>query len=155
VTVSYDASYVEKYDAYPTEEMSKLRLDYLLEFATEGRLLDFGYGKGDFVKAASEHFDAYGYDIHGLDFGVQEGSLDDQWDVVTFYDSLEHLPDLSIAERLAENAKLVIISTPKPPKSFPKDRSWRHYKPGEHLHYFSIDSLRCIVNKSLIAHNNI
>src|SRR6185312_7040698 len=76
IGVKYDAAYLRKYDSHPRREMSFLRLGFIKAFARGGKLLDVGYGKGDFVKLAAENgFDAFGSDVHGLPFGIPEVPL--------------------------------------------------------------------------------
>lgn len=149
-TALYDIKYIkDRYDSYATTPLiSHLRLGLLKAYGQRGRLLDVGYGNGDFVHTALRAgFDAYGNDIHrgGLLYGVNEVSLDGgrEWDYVTFFDSLEHFEGLEDVRNLGTRAKWIIVSTPKRPAQFPDalDFSWKHYRPGEHLHYFSVGSL--------------
>jgi hypothetical protein len=136
VTISYDAAYIRKYDRYPTLEISYLRLGFLKAFCTEGRLLDVGYGKGDFLRLArAAGFQTYGCDVHGVSAGVEEIDLEQDsslWDVVTMFDSLEHFPSFELLRRLFRRSDRVMVSVPWPPHTFPADRRWKHYKPGEH-----------------------
>lgn len=159
ITCSYDRNYLRTYETYPTSTMSHLRLGFLKAFVGGGRLLDIGYGTGDFVKlASSAGFDAFGSDRHGVDFGIREVSLADdrsEWDVVTLFDSLEHFDDLTVLRQLFDRARFVLISTPFRPETFPMHKSWRHYKPGEHLHYFSPTSLQRFVGKNMIVESNV
>lgn len=148
VKAVYDAKYIhERYDAYPTTEaMSYLRLGFVKAFAKSGRLLDIGYGNGCFLKkAAKAGFDVFGSDVHGADYGIREVPLDEaangSWDVVTFFDSLEHFPDLDLPRAVASRARVIVVSIPCRPDSFPARKEWKHYRPGEHLHYFSRYSL--------------
>jgi SAM-dependent methyltransferase len=147
-TAVYDAQYVRsRYDVYSTTEaMSYLRLGFVKAFARNGRILDVGYGNGSFLKkAAKAGFSAFGSDVHGTDYGVHDIPLDEaamgSWDVVTFFDSLEHFSDLSLPREVALRARVVIASIPCRPDEFPACKEWRHYRPGEHLHYFSRYSL--------------
>lgn len=154
----YDAQYIRtRYDSYPTTEvMSHVRLGFLKAFAKKGRLLDVGYGNGSFLKlAARGGFDVFGNDIHGVDYGIRdiplEEAVDSVWDVVTFFDSLEHFADLDLPRVLTTQARVVIISIPCRPDSFPAHKEWKHYRPGEHLHYFSRYSLELLVGKHAVA----
>lgn len=147
--VRYDAEYLKTYETYPRLAMTCLRLGYLKAHLETGRLLDVGHGAGDFVRMARDAgFDAFGHDIHGVDVGIRESPLvgDETWDVVTFFDSLEHFEDLAPVRSLARRARLILVSLPQTPPSFPDDRTWKHYKPGEHLHYFSLESLATLFN---------
>ena len=158
-TAQYDSKYVQdRYDKYPTTEpMSYLRLGLVQGHLTSGRLLDVGYGNGTFVKlAAKAGFDAFGNDVHGADYGVREATLTDgYWDVVTFFDSLEHFEDLQLIRDLLQRTRYVVLSVPARPLSFPKERAWRHYRPGEHLHYFSFQSLSKLLDRKLLALNSM
>lgn len=144
VRVTYAAEYLSTYDRYPVAAMSRARLVYVRTFVREGKLLDVGYGQGHFAKLAQgAGFDVYGNDVHGVDYGVREVNLNhgSRWDVVTFFDSLEHFPDLAPVRDLAGRSKYVVVSLPSRPVWFPERLEWKHYKPGEHLHYFCEDSL--------------
>lgn len=124
--------------------MSCLRVGFVKGMIPEGKLLDVGFGTGAFIKTAQKAgFDAYGYDLHEEDCGVRRASLNggNEWDVVTFFDSLEHFTDFQAIRDLALRARLVVVSVPKTPEDLLWNRDWRHYKPGEHLHYFCERSL--------------
>jgi hypothetical protein len=44
---------------------------------------------------------------------------------------------------------------PLPPATFPGDKTWKHYKAGEHLHYFSPESLGRLVGKPLLVESKV
>jgi len=148
VTQTYNKDYIKvRYDAYETTPlMSHLRLGIVTAAARGPKILDVGYGNGDFIKLACRGgFDGYGSDVHGADYGVNEIDLaadQTQWDVVTFFDSLEHIPDFTLVRELGRRAHTVVVSIPRKPTNFPCDLDWKHYRPGEHLHYFSTFSLQ-------------
>lgn len=150
----YTAARADAYETTPL--LSHLRLGFVLgafgdfyhPFPTvaspgvvEDFLLDVGYGNGSFLKLAAKcGFNVYGKEVHGVDYGIREAELDEaEWDLVTFFDSLEHFADLNEVRKMC--AKRVVVSVPARPASFPADLSWKHYRPGEHLHYFSQSSL--------------
>jgi SAM-dependent methyltransferase len=127
--------------------MSFLRVGFIKAFASSGKLLDVGFGTGAFIKAAEKAgYDAFGCDAHGEECGVRRAPLDgdEVWDVVTFFDSLEHFPDLAPIRRLIGRAKLVVVTLPSTPADLLTNQRWRHYKPGEHLHYFCRKSLSAL-----------
>jgi hypothetical protein len=144
-TIDYTGGYGEtRYDLH-SESMSFLRTGYIIGRAKSiGKVLDVGYGNGLFLKtirrAGSEIF---GIDVHNKDYGIPKlRSLRDmsRFDVVTFFDSLEHIADLAIVEEVESSD--IFISIPHRPHwflSYPEQ--WRHFRPGEHLHYFSTKSL--------------
>lgn len=148
VTADYGYEYVhERYEAYPTTDaMSHMRVGFLRAIHPGGgRLLDVGYGNGSFLKVAQKAgYDAFGNDVHGCGhrFGVRDVELNgDKWDVVTFFDSLEHFTSLALPREVCRNASTVIVSVPCMPKQECEISTWKHYRPGEHLHYFTEKSL--------------
>jgi hypothetical protein len=159
VTAKYDADYIERYGVYPTAEMSLLRVGFLKGHVAGGRLLDVGYGNGAFLRAAATAgFQPFGYDIHHGDFGIAEIDIYNdrsRWDVITFFDSLEHFPSFAAVRSLIGRAGYVMVSLPLYPAAFPATRAWKHYKPGEHVHYFSRQSLSRLVGRRLIASSNL
>ena len=137
----YGAEYVAKgYAAAPVLEMSWLRLSILHPFVKKGRVLDFGYGDGEFVRQANRAgYEAYGFDTHNDNLNCPTvGDCSGKWDAVTMFDSIEHVADLKTAfDRL--DSDVFVITTPHPGDNPPEGEilSWRHYKPNEHLHYFT------------------
>jgi SAM-dependent methyltransferase len=146
VTVSYDANYARQYDLRPVREMSDLRWDFIqsrLHLPARSRVLDVGYGNGAFLKRArAAGMTIFGIDLHTEDFGIPVVEFDapQDYDLVCFFDSLEHFPDFAPILRL--NTRFAIVSIPQTPDfMLAAPRKWRHFKPGEHLHYFSTNSL--------------
>jgi hypothetical protein len=163
VTASYNYDYVHsRYDQYETAGvMSHLRLGLVAMLAKGPHLLDVGYGNGDFIKLAEKvGFKAWGNDVHGQGarYLVKETKLDAmpyrvrKWDVVTFFDSLEHFPYLAPIKELNNRCTSVVVSVPARPLTFPDDLNWKHYRPGEHLHYFTIDSLNRLFYPKKVIH---
>lgn len=148
----YDSRYISTYDtpAYRknSELLQALRFGFVA--ACHGRpvksIIDTGYGAGDFMKFARQQVpEVYGIDVTGLP--VPEGCLkiDDylKVDVCTWWDVLEHIPDISFLKTL--NCETVVISLPNC-RIEEKGEEWfaneyPHRKPGEHIRHFSEDSL--------------
>jgi hypothetical protein len=146
VTMSYDAAYAHQYDLRPVAEMSDLRWAFIasrLNLPASSRVLDVGYGNGAFLKRAkAAKMSIFGIDLHHEDFGIPIVGFDTEqdYDLVCFFDSIEHFPDFAPIYRL--KTRHVIVSIPNTPDFIlTTPRKWRHFKPGEHLHYFSPDSL--------------
>ena len=146
VTVSYDAKYAHQYDFRPVKEMSELRWNFIqsyLDLPVGSWVLDVGYGNGAFLKRArAAGMSIFGIDLHTEDFGVPVVSFDTRqdYDVACFFNSLEHFPTFAPIFRL--NTRHVVVSIPNTPDFIlTAPRRWRHFKPGEHLHYFSRASL--------------
>jgi len=108
--------------------------------APEATVLDIGAGSGTFVRTALRWgFDAKGFDV--IPRTVAElkreklfASDADGFDVVTFWDSLEHIDDPeTVLRRINKNA-MVLVAIPII-EDLTKIRESKHYKPGEHLFY--------------------
>ena len=143
----YDKSYVVKYGSYENTKLGKhiqaTRLLFVRRWATEGKLLDFGCGVGSFVKACHG---AVGFDINPYSDYCNIGTLFDKYHIVTFWDCLEHLTDpVKIIKGL--NPEYLFVCTPSTDDSKTKLTEWRHYMPGEHVHYFNESSLRALLDK--------
>ncbi len=160
VKAVYDHQYIkDRYDKYPTTgAMSDLRVEMLHMHVKSGsRILDVGAGNYAFVKAAcKDGFDAWGCDVHGVDYGAPSvSSLDGNWDALCFFDSLEHFPDLRVIRAKAHDVSTIIVSIPKRPAWFPASLNWRHYRPGEHLHYPVKSSLEALFKKHCTAQSHM
>lgn len=158
----YDAKYVSTYDteAYRRQSdiLQALRLGFVIAAhgKTPQKLLDWGYGNGAFMKFASQQIrNVYGYDVTGIQvegctvFDNQMITRDD-YDVITFWDALEHIPDLDFLSTLWRT-KTIVISLPYchlfalGQKWF--DEKYKHRKPDEHLHHFTPTSLANLMEK--------
>lgn len=128
--------------------MGHLRLGYILGGINEpiNKILDVGYGNGDFLKVASQIIpNCYGSDIT-KEYIVPEGCvfIDDlsseKFDVVCFFDVLEHYDEIYDIKNL--KTKYVVISLPNC-HNFSDSwfSEWKHRKPNEHLWHFNQDSL--------------
>lgn len=146
VTADYAGDYgARTYDTYP-QDTSVLRAGYAIGRTALGAgasVLDVGYGNGSFLTTMkSLGFLTYGHDVHCRLDGITRGTVDARYDLITFFDSLEHLPSL----RLPLNVRHCIVSIPHRPTWFLADPPrWRHFKPGEHLHYFTPRSLALLM----------
>jgi hypothetical protein len=63
---------------------------------------------------------------------------------VCFYDVLEHISDFSVIEPVLRLANHVVISVPIRNGDL---TTWAHFKPGEHLHYFTEDTLQALMGR--------
>lgn len=168
--VKYDAGYLQKYKdiADKVVALSEKRAEVLTGFTGKpgGRqLLDFGCGTGAFVEAAAN----CGWHSCGYDVAMQSGVaysvpvLDEPsifscggWEVVTFFDSLEHLPDPADTIRRL-NPLWLMVSVPHCHyPNFPNwFMPWKHRRPGEHLWHFTrvgLDTLMHQCGYQCVAH---
>lgn len=146
----YDFAYVEmryNHDA-PISQMAHLRLGYLIGALgrTPTSLLDVGYGNGEFLRTAHRLVaDCEGYDVppaYPLPPTIRqaESLYEREYDVVTFFDSLEHFRNPY--EIASLRCRYVMISVPW--CHFVDDAwfmAWKHRRPDEHLWHFSRESL--------------
>jgi hypothetical protein len=143
----YDYSYADNYNTLPTNDiMSHLRLGYIV--GSLGKMpesiLDVGYGNGAFLNLAKNYSKCYGHDIshypipEGVEF-VKDIS-EKHFDVITFFDVLEHFPNPYFLENL--NCNYIVCSLPH--CYYFSDEwfeNWKHRKPNEHLWHFNQESL--------------
>jgi len=149
----YDENYVSTYDTDDYRRKSDLLQALRLGFTLSAHgsrietLLDYGYGNGAFMKFAKQIIPTIiGYDLTGVkvdDCHVLPHLVNVQ--VVTFWDALEHVPDISgLIQKL--NCETIVISLPLC-HFFTHGKDWfdnnyKHRKPDEHVHHFNEYSLR-------------
>jgi SAM-dependent methyltransferase len=135
-------------------------------YGKRGRLLDVGAALGDFVlEAQAAGWQSEGVEISGYAAArargrgaiVHTGELAQlrlptaRFDVVTLYDTIEHLTDpvatLREIQRLLVPGGLLHLVTPNVGgyQARVLGRRWYHYKPGEHLFYFSPATVRAAI----------
>lgn len=139
----YGGEYATAYNQRPAIEMSWVRIAHLFRFARTGKILDIGYGNGEFIRQALKAgYQAFGYDTHSdaTDLPVVKDTSG-RWDIVTFFDSWEHIEDIGFIDQI--DAGLFVVTVPNLPPLADEAfiRIWKHYKPNEHLHYFTRDSI--------------
>ena len=132
-----------------------LRLGYVIGSIGKvpNSLLDVGYGNGDFLSTCIDSIkELYGNDIqpaYPLPNGVNfvEDITTQEVDVITFFDSLEHFPDIEFVKHL--KCSFVIISLPwcTQGENDTWFENWKHRKPDEHLYHFNEKSLEQFMNR--------
>jgi 2-polyprenyl-3-methyl-5-hydroxy-6-metoxy-1,4-benzoquinol methylase len=134
-----------------------------------GRFLDVGCALGDCIEEAEK----LGWDAEGLEVSkyayelakkrglkIKNGILKSStykantFDVVAYQDVIEHIKkpieELKIVRKILKDSGFVFLVTPDMDGIWRKilKRWWYHYKPGEHIMYFSQKSLRKALEKS-------
>ncbi len=145
--VAYDSEYFAKVSAYEGGEVAERvnagRVEFLARFVKPGAsVLDYGAGSGAFLRAAiAAGFDGRGFDVmrQTRDWLEARGLYADNpagFDAVTAWDVLEHLENPgALVSRLKPGAYL-FASIPVF-HDLRKIRASRHYRPGEHLTYWT------------------
>ena len=140
----YDIEYYEKMlrkNSKTAEKISLIRWKFV-SLIKPHTVLDYGSGVGWF-----RAYRPYNVEVDSYDIGKfpQTGILRDNYDLICFWDVFEHLPNLVVIEDTINLANFVALSIPIKPLSQPIS-SWVHFKPGEHLNYFTEESLNAIFN---------
>lgn len=163
----YDLLYIdERYNKYGEKgpQMAGLRLAYLISNINKKpeSILDVGYGNGDFLKICKNCIDkCYGNDISGYNLpeGVKfvENILDNYYDVICFFDVLEHFQDINFIKDL--KCTYIYISLPWC-HNLNDDwfASWKHRREDEHLWHFDDKSIVNFFNEmgyDLLVKSNI
>jgi len=146
----YDVNYVsERYNTYGEKglQMAYLRLGYLIGVVGTDidKIMDIGYGNGDFLKVCTDIIpECYGNDISNYPIPDKckevDNILEDDFDVVCFFDSLEHFENIKFVSEL--KTKYIYISLPW--CHYTSDdwfKDWKHRREDEHLWHFSDESL--------------
>jgi len=152
----YDEKYLEHYRELSKTELGEkiaaFRWGFLRRYMNgHTTLLDYGAGPGAFLRSphAIPGVKLEGYDINPASEFCKDYSR--RPDVVTAFDVIEHMESpREWIEHL--NPKLLVILTPNvdPVMNTPSRgpiTGWRHYKPGEHLHYYGLKSLSALIHK--------
>lgn len=135
----YYYSMLRKY-AKTGEKIAFIRWDFVEEFGGK-TVLDFGSGLGFFAACAPEGVVVDTYDMGPY---VQTGIRRERYDLLCLWDVLEHIPDFSCLEDYIKCTDYVALTIPMLPQG-KELLTWKHFKPGEHLHYFTDCTLDAIL----------
>lgn len=137
--MQYDGAYFAHYqelDATPMgEALTKARLELVRKFTDPSWGVDIGIGGGRYVKESG----GFGFDVctEAVKW-LSEEYIDPYWcpvPHVTCWDSLEHIPEPE--KLLAQVRDWLFVSMPIYDNLADVLQS-KHYKPGEHLHYWTL-----------------
>lgn len=136
--------------------ISYLRLGFILGSIPDSEkcssILDVGFGNGDFLRASQKRFSVCSgmdltWDYLPENCSRELSPTDNYYDIITFFDSLEHFDDINFVADL--KCKYLVISVPNCKLwSLEWFKDWKHRKPNEHLHHFNLDSLTKFLNAS-------
>jgi hypothetical protein len=136
----YNINYFElmlRQNSGTAEQINKIRWDFVGEVNPK-IVLDYGSGVGWFRAWRPKDIEVDTYDTGNF---VKTGILHKKYDLVTMWDVLEHIPNLDeVLSGVCESTKYLALAVPIKPEDV-KLEEWKHYKPGEHLHQFTEESL--------------
>lgn len=142
----YDRSYEIKYSRYGTTKIGVLieefRYQMVKRHVNNGNILDFGCGVGSFLNkfVLDPQFTITGFDINPYTQFCDVSKLFGDYDIVTFWDTLEHVHDpIRIIKGLTP--EYIFACTPSIDDWGHDLTEWRHYMPVEHCRYFCENSL--------------
>jgi hypothetical protein len=139
--IKYDEDYIQHYrDLDGTEISERLnqgRIDFVAKHYS-GQMLDVGIGSGEFIRKRGQ---CKGFDInqHALTWLLKENCYSEhveRFDAVSFWDVLEHVPDPNSYLKQVKPGAYLFTSVPIF-RNLRKIRESKHYKPNEHLYYFT------------------
>lgn len=140
--VDYGEEYFDKCRGYEGQEIAERinagRIEFVLRNFGPGRMLDVGVGSGEFIKRRPHTF---GIDVNpaAVRWLREAGRLADNLDcfgAYSFWDVLEHVPTPEDYLRHCYLRSFVFLSMPIMP-SLDRIRESKHYRPGEHLYYWT------------------
>lgn len=139
---------------YRSERMSKITTSIICLFLNKkGVFLDYAGGLGVFTRAMRDigfnYFWNDPYTKNELARGF-EGSLDQQYDAVTTFESFEHFVEpLEEIEKMLKLTDTIILTTDLISIPAPKHSDWWYYcsEHGQHLSFYSIKSFKTIAKK--------
>jgi 2-polyprenyl-3-methyl-5-hydroxy-6-metoxy-1,4-benzoquinol methylase len=143
----YDAEYHKKFkERAETELGRKIYASRwaLVERHAHGKytLLDFGCASGAFHLNSRNGYRTFGYDVNRHCGFTSFPSC--KIDILTMWDSLEHVPDPAALIK-SMSPDWIFLSTPNLESVSGPVKDWKHYRPGEHIHYFDKHSLGVIL----------
>jgi hypothetical protein len=105
----------------------------------QGEVLDIGIGNGEFIQHRP---DTFGYDVNqvAIKWLLENGKYRDKFsdfNAFTFWDVLEHIPQPADYFRNMGHGDWLFTSIPII-NDLRRVRESKHYKPGEHLYYFTV-----------------
>lgn len=146
-TIDYDKDYFDKYIKYGGSQteviLNKIRKDTVNKFY-RGPILDIGVGNGSFITDyAKEFLGSKGYDINqsAVDMLKSADMYSDNlssFGAMTFWDSLEHMVNPIKMLSFIPVGGWAFVSIPIF-KNLREIRKSKHYRPDEHLWYFTSD----------------
>ena len=141
----YDIEYHERMlrlNSASAESINSVRWDFIADIKPK-KVLDYGSGVGWFRAYRPEGVIVHSYDIMPT---MQTGMEITLYDVVCFWDVLEHIPTFEEIEPALALSSHVALSIPIKPPEKPYFE-WKHLKPREHLHFLDKEAVYALFNR--------
>lgn len=139
--IPYDQKYFENYvqreNTPISKDLNKGRVHFVEKFY-RGELLDIGVGSGEFIRHRPK---SYGYDVNpvAINWLSESGLYRDDFPsfyAFTMWDVLEHIKRPEDYFVQFPTGAFLFVSIPLVEELI-KVRESKHYKPGEHLYYWT------------------
>jgi 2-polyprenyl-3-methyl-5-hydroxy-6-metoxy-1,4-benzoquinol methylase len=145
------------------------KLTILQKYIEQGIVLDVGCGRGFFLNSIKQSFGVAGIEIDikssefaSKNFGIdiianqitEINSTDKSFDLITFWHTLEHLPDpqkaLGKASKILKDKGILIVAVPNIESMQAKifGRNWYHLEVPRHLYHFSRKTLSRMIKSA-------
>lgn len=144
--VSYDAGYFNKCASYEDKEIAlKInaeRIALVKRWFGDGPVVDIGIGSGEFIKKRGAN--TFGFDVNPVagDWLRDKGLWREDFSgfkAFTFWDVIEHVEDPHLYFQSAQKGSYLFTCLPVV-RDVGKIRGWKHYRPREHLYYWTRES---------------
>lgn len=134
-----------------TEAMAFLRLGWVSallpdDYLREASVVDVGAGNRAVEKFLGSHVGRVAsYDVAG-DSISREELRGTSWDLALFCDVIEHVPDLGFLWDIPWKYAYVSFPETPPVRTWRDLRSWRHFKPDEHVWMLNLSGMTQFVS---------
>jgi len=144
--MKYDEDYyynLLKMQAEHAKRISEIRWGFVHGCRAKS-VLDYGCGVGFFKAFAPPGVEVDTYDIGPY---VMTGMRHNSYNLLCLWDVIEHLPCIDgDLEHYVSISEYIALSIPMLPKA-KKLEGWKHFKPGEHLHYFNDEAIDALFGR--------
>lgn len=143
IKVQYGEDYFNKCLSYEDQDIANKinagRVQIVKDHFGDAAVLDIGIGSGEFVKKRGG--ETYGLDVNptAIKWLKHRGKYSNEFDkfgAFTFWDVLEHVEEPKNYFKHMKQGSYLFTSIPIF-KDLSKIRESKHYRPGEHLYYFT------------------
>lgn len=142
--VTYDECYFNKCASYDGKDIglaiNEARVSLVSRYLGQNRVVDVGIGSGEFIRNRPN---TWGHDVNP--FAIEWLKRNDKWAVrldyfagMTMWDVIEHLKDPDVYLSQIPLHGFLFVSVPVV-YAVGAVRLSKHYRPGEHLTYFTED----------------